>query len=604
MNPVKKIVLKSVKNESYSLLVDKVKIDIEQSYIISRLKNNNYENFKFNTEDNLWYFHNYKSIQRLIDLFFTDIKIKTITFKNNDVNDYRIDNINFILDEKYSNSFIDPPNCTILQRGEATYIKDGSCAGEYRNMYWKVSNDDDNSTCYIMHIIDDIYTKISKRDIKKVLFFKDKRPTWRLFQNGYVCCTINIDHKPKVYYLHQLIMNVHDENLTNFEKTVDHINRDKLDNRQVNLRLVNMSIQNSNRDKSERRSDACELPDGLVQTDLPKYVVYRKEILDSETMRSREYFYICSHPELDKNWETTKSNKISIRSKLKLAKLKLLELENKITDTKSETIINSKPDTNSYTKIDLPTHIRLVEERDKLHLVYDYKALDNRYSYKMILKSIDIQKELDIFIDNINEKYPEIKFDKYKIKSKNKISEKDISPIITNDKIKLDLPVNFSFFKEKESYFLSFNKTLNKNRITLKSLIRTNDIQNELTNFIKLVNEKYPQLLLPNHILTTIPTIPIIPMVSEQPTIQLVQQKPIMPANFSICSINSIDHIQFCKKINEKKYQYKTKINSYDLNLVLSNFINYLNSTYNLNLNNLDYTINNEVGWKTTNTII
>ena len=37
--------------------------------------------------------------------------------------------------------------------------------------------------------------------------------------------------------------------LTSFEKIVDYINHDKLDNRKENLRLVNISVQNSNRDK-------------------------------------------------------------------------------------------------------------------------------------------------------------------------------------------------------------------------------------------------------------------------------------------------------------------------------------------------------------------
>ena len=39
-------------------------------------------------------------------------------------------------------------------------------------MYWKVK-DKDNNTYYMIHIKDDIYTKISKRDINKILNFKD-----------------------------------------------------------------------------------------------------------------------------------------------------------------------------------------------------------------------------------------------------------------------------------------------------------------------------------------------------------------------------------------------------------------------------------------------
>ena len=77
-----------------------------------------------------------------------------------------------------------------------------------------------------------------------------------------------------------------------------------------------------------------------------------------------------------------------------------------------------------------------------------------------------------------------------------------------------------------------------------------------------------------------------------------------MPQHFSICNVNNVDYIQFCKKINGTKYQYKTKINSYDLNTELNEFINDLNEKYKLNLINLDYAIKNPTGWMTTNKIV
>ena len=49
-----------------------------------------------------------------------------------------------------------------------------------------------------------------------------------------------------------------------------------------------------------------------------------------------------------------------------------------------------------------------------------------------------------------------------------------------------------------------------------------------------------------------------------------------MPKNFSICNTNGVDYIQFCKKIDEKKVLLKTKINSYNLQSELTNFVNYL----------------------------
>jgi hypothetical protein len=52
-----------------------------------------------------------------------------------------------------------------------------------------------------------------------------------------------------------------------------------------------------------------------------------KEIYDKENNSQREFFMV-SHPKLDKTWETTKSNKISIQNKFNHAKSKLDLIEN------------------------------------------------------------------------------------------------------------------------------------------------------------------------------------------------------------------------------------------------------------------------------------
>ena len=381
---------------------DIIKIDINQSYILSRIKNFSKDNFEFNESDKLWYYNKYKSKERLIDLLFPDKKFTDIKFKNNDYNDYRLENIDFI-DDKFENKFNPPDNYEILKDGTSHLIKEGACAGEYRNMYWKVK-DKDNNTYYMIHIKDDIYTKISKRDINKVLNFKDIRPVWRLFTNGYICCTININSKQKVYYLHQLIMDVHDENLTNFEKTVDHINRDKLDNRQDNLRLVNMSIQNANRDKATRRCDAIDLPEGIKQEDIPKHIVYRKEILDKDTGKFREYFYICNHPNFSDNWSSSKSQKINIKEKLKQAKLKIQEIEGLIT-TKQ---YNKESGLNN--KITFPKYIRLI--KDKNQLCFDARIDNIRYNLQSVCKTNNIEEEIDKFIILVNKKYVNLDYHK------------------------------------------------------------------------------------------------------------------------------------------------------------------------------------------------
>lgn len=384
---------------------DIIKIDINQSYILSRIKNFSKDNFEFNESEKLWYYNKYKSKDRLIDILFSDKKFTDIKFKNSNYNDYIPENIDFIIEDKFENKFNVPENYEILKDGSSHLIKEGACAGEYRNMYWKVKDKDDN-TYYMIHIKDNIYTKISKRDINKVLNFKDIRPVWRLFTNGYICCTININSKQKVYYLHQLIMDVHDENLTNFEKTVDHINRDKLDNRRDNLRLVNMSIQNTNRGKATRRCDAIDLPEGIKQEDIPKHIVYRKEILYKDTGKFREYFYICNHPNFSDNWSSSKSQKINIKEKLKQAKLKIQEIEGLIT-TKQ---YNKEAGLNN--KITFPKYIRLINDNNKKQLCFDARIDNKRYNLKSVCKTDNIEEEIDKFIILVNKKYVDLDYHK------------------------------------------------------------------------------------------------------------------------------------------------------------------------------------------------
>jgi hypothetical protein len=242
------------------LIGDKILIDTKHSLIISKLKNCKMENFIFNDDDKLWYYKNYKSTKKLIEILYPELKNKDISLINNTPNDYTEKNIKINSINEYIETFPDPVGYTILEYGTPYYIKEGRYANQYRNMYWKVS--DNESIYYLIHIKENTFTKISCCDLDKVFNINDTRLCWYVQQNGYVSTTTNANNR-KVYYLHQLIMGVHEEDLTNFEKTVDHISHDKLDNRRENLRLTTMSEQNRNRDKMSRRCDACLLPEGF-----------------------------------------------------------------------------------------------------------------------------------------------------------------------------------------------------------------------------------------------------------------------------------------------------------------------------------------------------
>jgi hypothetical protein len=578
------------------LLINKILIDNDHSLIISKLKNCTEDSFTLNN-DNLWYYKNYKSTIKLFDLLYPNNKQSKKIFLNNDINDYRVKNIKIL--NEYSDLFPEPKNCKILEFGSPYNIQDGRYSGQYRNMYWKVL-DNKNLIYYLVHIKDDIYTKISCDDITKIFCIENNRPCWYLQQNGYISTCINKIHK--IYYLHQVVMNLHMEDLSSYQRTVDHINRDKLDNRKENLRITNMSEQNTNRDKSERRCDAIDLPDGIVQKELPKYIVYRKEIMDKETDKFREYFYICNHPNCLR-WESSKSSKYSNYEKLQQTIKKLKELN-------EESSSDLESDSDEEEKIKMPKYISYTTFRGLPYLIFDKRHNDKRYNLKMIVKPNNLKSELNLFIEKINNKYPEL-CESLKLTNyiNNELSScinsesieginSESNNIINNfSELKIKLPANFIFFCEKETYYIQFSKTINKNRINKKISIKNNNIQEELDNLIIFLNKTYPELKIEKYI---IPNLPIIKVFEE---IDNNTQKPKLPINFSIPTVNNIDYIQFCKKINGERIQYKTKINSYDLQNELNNFITYLNENYNLKLIYSDYIIA-QTNWKTSNKII
>jgi hypothetical protein len=77
----------------------------------------------------------------------------------------------------------------------------------------------------------------------------------------------------KVLYLHNLIMNKLTFEGKGQKETVDHINRNPLDNRKCNLRIVSQTVQNMNQSRRKRR---VTFPDGysIIPDDLPKHVFY------------------------------------------------------------------------------------------------------------------------------------------------------------------------------------------------------------------------------------------------------------------------------------------------------------------------------------------
>ena len=179
--------------------------------------------------------------------------------------------------------------------------------------------------------------------------------------------------------------------------SIDHINRNKLDNRLCNLRYANASLQNSNMDKKQRQKTAQGLPEGITQNDLPKYVYYCSETINKNSANEyvREFFRIEGHPNLNKKCiSSSKSTKVSIIDKLNEINTLLQQLDLK------ETIQPKKQ---------LPQYISVnpsKRTKDKLEIVYDRRINGKRESMKKTIKNTDDPHEyLEEFCNKIFDKY-------------------------------------------------------------------------------------------------------------------------------------------------------------------------------------------------------
>ena len=153
--------------------------------------------------------------------------------------------------------------------------------------------------------------KIDNDDFEKV-----QTRNWYVATGGkYIGSHININGKYKVLYLHNFIMN----KLT-FEgkgqlESVDHINRDGLDNRKINLHIISQSLQNINQ---KARGRTATLPEGI--SDLPRHIWYIKP---NGLHGDRFCVEIKSEKII---WKTTSSKSISLQEKFDSALKKLAEL--------------------------------------------------------------------------------------------------------------------------------------------------------------------------------------------------------------------------------------------------------------------------------------
>ena len=225
----------------------------------------------------------------------------------------------------------------VLSQDDGLYIRGGRYAGSYKNFCYLIENTETKEKYYKMTCKEDntICTTLSIKDVELLKNYKPYRPNWSLHSNGYVYG--QLPNKKKIT-LHSFIIKNKDPNGEKInwqikKYSIDHINRDKLDNRRENLRWATQSVQNSNTDKRNRKKMAKSLPAKLTQDMMPKYVYYCKECYNKEKQLYREFFRIEKHPKLNKKCiSSSKSSKLTILQKLTEIKKKLYNLDNDIVE--------------------------------------------------------------------------------------------------------------------------------------------------------------------------------------------------------------------------------------------------------------------------------
>jgi len=151
-------------------------------------------------------------------------------------------------------------------------------------------------------------------------FEKIKQMSWYKISSGYIASSVIIDGKQRQLLLHRFVMNLLDFPGRGATESVDHINRNPLDNRKENLRIVSQSEQNINQKKKVR--NIVQLPEncGIVPNDIPRHIWYIKP------NGSHGDRFAIEFKSENLTWKSSSSKKLTLEEKLNQAKEKLEKL--------------------------------------------------------------------------------------------------------------------------------------------------------------------------------------------------------------------------------------------------------------------------------------
>lgn len=351
----------------------------------------------FANEDYPSFASNYKRVDYLNFIYSLSKESVCFAFRNG--NQYDLRRCNVETYHKYHKTVCE--QYCVLEYIPGHHMSIGPDAGIMKNPLWRIL-DDNGRQCLLMYCEKDTLCKLCDDSYQRIIDFENNfnegtKLTWYQGFNGYIQSRMSSNQKH--IYIHQVIMNCYGNGKGTKHISVDHIDQNKLNNMLGNLRIATRKEQEQNSKgikdgtKRERKNGARDLPDGITQEMMKKYVVYYHEWLDKEHTKGREYFRVEKHPKLGKDWCTSKSNKVSIIDKLNHA--------NKVVDDLANDIY---PESEAAV---LPKYISLVNSRGKPHLVFEKRVADGtRLNVKMVMpEEHDLDDQLSLFRTKIIEKY-------------------------------------------------------------------------------------------------------------------------------------------------------------------------------------------------------
>jgi len=258
----------------------------------------NFKNINYNK-----YVSYTNSNNKIITILEFLYKLKTnnhiYIFKDNNPYNLKYDNV--LIYHKKHNDIIKKYNNAVYFQGH--YKNNGNDAYNIKNPYWKINeddNDENNQEYYLMYCDPDTFLKLDEKSLNAIFEYEkfnnfSNKITFYKHTNGYISSHCNN------LYIHQIIMNLHGQGKGTNNLSVDHINRDPLDNRSTNLTIASLKEQQENSKgvlkdtKRERKLSAQELPENIKHEDIPKYCYYCKEKYNSNG-DIRDFFRIEKHP--------------------------------------------------------------------------------------------------------------------------------------------------------------------------------------------------------------------------------------------------------------------------------------------------------------------